>query len=238
MSENEALTQNHPVGVLDAMRKRASMRAFLDRGVSRETVAAILDAARWAPSGVNIQPWQVAAVAGEAKRRIGDAIIAAREADQRRQPDYPYYPEEGFEPDDGQRKECGLAMYSVLAIGREDTEKRTAAWDRNYRFFDAPVGLLCFLDRNLGQGAWIDMGMFIQNIMLAGRAFGLATYPQASPTEYPDIIRGLLGIEPNLAVVCGIALGYPDIHAPVNDCRTSREPVEAFTCWYERTQKP
>lgn len=219
--------------VTDALRARASTRAFLDRNVPRDRIEAILDAARWAPSGVNIQPWQVAVVQGETQARIGRDIIAAREAGVSPNPDYDYYPREWVEPYRGRRKACGLALYGALGIGREDREQQKAAWYANYRFFDAPVGLLFFLDRELGQGAWIDMGLFLQSVMLAATHHGLATCPQAALAEYPDIVREILGYEQRYALVCGMALGYADPDAPVNGFRTEREPVDAFTRWHK-----
>jgi nitroreductase len=218
--------------VTTALTRRNSTRAFLDRPVSDEQIRAILDAARWAPSGVNTQPWQVAVVRGAGKQKLADALIAAR-AGAAPNPDYRYYPEQWFDPFKERRKQCGLALYQALEIRREDTDKQRAAWDNNYRFFGAPVGLLLFLDRRLGQGSWIDMGMFMQSIMLAAQDQGLATCPQASLADYPDVVRGQLGIEDNLALLGGIALGYADPDAAVNRFRTEREPVENFTRWYE-----
>jgi nitroreductase len=219
--------------VLQAIRGRTSTRAFLDRPVARETVEAILEAARWAPSGVNAQPWQVAVVTGATKRRIGEAIIAARDSGVPEHPDYHYYPKEWSEPYKSRRKACGLALYSALGIGRDDAEARKAAWYRNYRFFDAAVGLLFFNDARLSKGSWVDMGMFIQNVMLAARGHGLETCPQASLAEYPDIVRGILNVSPDRHLVCGMALGYANTEHPVNRYRTEREPVSTFTTWHD-----
>lgn len=219
--------------VLDAMRGRQSTRAYLDRPVARETIEAILDAARWAPSGVNAQPWQVAVVSGDTKNRISAALLAARVAGQPQNPDYQYYPAEWAEPYRSRRKASGLALYAALRIGKDDADARLKAWNSNYRFFGAPVGLLFFLDRALSQGSWVDIGLFIQNAMLAARAHGLETCPQAALAEYPDIVRGLLGVPDSRALVCGMALGYADAAHPVNQYRTAREPVSAFTRWHE-----
>lgn len=219
--------------VIEALQNRASTRAYLDRDVPGELVEKVLDAARWSPSGVNIQPWQVAVVRGESKRVLGEAIIAAREANRPETADYRYYPKEWFEPYKARRRACGLALYSALGIGREDAERQKAAWYANYRFFDAPVGLLFFMDRKLGQGAWLDMGLFLQSVMLAAQGLGLATCPQASLAEFPDIVRAQLGIDPEQLLVCGMALGYADPDQPVNRYRTEREPVEAFTRWFD-----
>ena len=219
--------------VLEAMRGRKSTRAYLDKPVARATIESVLDAARWAPSGVNSQPWQVAVVTGAIKARISEALLAARTAKQPENPDYAYYPSEWQEPYKSRRKATGLALYQALHIGKDDPLARLKAWNNNYRFFGAPVGLLFFVDRALAQGAWVDMGMFIENVMLAARGHGLETCPQASLAEYPELVRGILNIPATRALVCGMALGYADADAPVNSYRTEREPVSAFTTWHD-----
>ena len=218
---------------LQAIRERKCIRAYLDKPVAAELVSDLLEHARWAPSGVNSQPWQVAVVRGESKRRIGDAIIAARERKQDENPDYHYYPDAWREPFRQRRKACGLALYQALGIGREDEQQRLEAWYRNYHFFHAPVGLLFFIPRELQTGSWLDLGMFLQNIMLAARHHGLDTCPQASMAEYPDIVREVLGLPAELLLVCGMALGYADPEAPVNRYRLPREAPESFTRWYD-----
>jgi nitroreductase len=220
------------VDVLEAMRSRQSTRAFLDQPVARATIEAILDAARWAPSGVNAQPWQVAVVTGLSKQRLSEALLAARVRGEPERPDYDYYPKQWDEPYKSRRRASGLALYRALQIGKDDSDARLKAWNNNYRFFGAPAGLLFFVERALSQGSWVDMGMFIENVMLAARAHGLDTCPQASLAEYPDIVRGILAIPETRALVCGMALGYADNSAPVNSYRTEREPVSAFTSWH------
>lgn len=219
--------------VLEAMRRRASTRAFLDRPVERGTIEAMLDAARWAPSGVDSQPWRVAVVSGATKRRITEQLLAERVAGKPERPDYRYYPERWDEPYKSRRVACGLALYRALGIGRDDADRRLKAWNNNYSFFGAPTGLFFFVDRRLAQGSWVDMGMFIENVMLAALAYDLATCPQAALAEYPDIVRRLLDVPDSFALICGMALGYPDAAAPVNNYRTAREPVANFTAWYE-----
>lgn len=219
--------------VLEAMRDRKSTRAYLDKPVARVTIESILDAARWAPSGVDCQPWQVAVVANETKKRISEALLAARVAKQPENPDYAYYPKEWNEPYKSRRKASGLALYQALNISKDDASARLKAWNNNYQFFGAPVGLLFFVDRSLSQGSWVDMGMFIENVMLAARGLGLETCPQASLAEYPDIVRGILNITETHALICGMALGYADTSAPVNRYRTEREQVRNFTTWYD-----
>ncbi len=220
------------MNVAEALRNRQSIRAYLDRPVPRETVQSILDTARWAPSSVNSQPWRVSVLTGKTREELGRRIIAAREAGEEERPDYRYYPEKWEEPYRSRRRACGLALYRAAGVGREDRERQKALWYANYRFFDAPVGLLFWLDRRMPQGAWIDLGIFLQSIMLTAVDAGLGTCPQASLAEFPDIARELLGVSDQYVLACGMALGWPDPHHPLNNYRTEREPVEAFTTWY------
>lgn len=219
--------------ILEAIRTRYSTRAFLDKPVPRETIEAILDVARQAPSGGNTQPWEVAVVTGRTKRRIGEAIISARDSGIPDNADYAYYPARWEEPYNARRKACGLALYRALGIGRDDAAARKEAWYRNYHFFGAPVGLLFFIDARLAKGSWVDMGMFIQTVMLAAQGHGLGTCPQAALAEYPDIVREILGISADKHLICGVALGYEDPAAPINGYRTERDPVSGFTTWHD-----
>lgn len=215
--------------VVAAITGRFSARAFLDKPVDLNLIKQILDIAKQAPSGVNTQPWSVVVVQGKYINALGDAIIHARESNIPENPDYHYYPIEWVEPYKSRRKACGLALYSALHIDIGEKDKRKIAWYRNYRFFGAPVGLLFFLDRNLEKGSWIDMGLFIQNVMLTARHFGLETCPQASMAEYPDIVRKIVDVPHEKALVCGMAVGYGDDKAAINNYRTTREPVDSFT---------
>lgn len=218
---------------LDAIRKRFSARAYLSRPVERSVVTSVLDAARWAPSAVNIQPWKVEVVTGKTKERLADALIAAKKSGVKEEPDYQYYPAKWEEPYATRRKESGLALYKALGIGKDDYEKRMEAWLRNYSFFEAPVGLLFFIAKRLERGSWMDIGMFIQNVMISAKAHGLDTCPQASLAEYPATIRNTLGVPDTFALACGMAMGYADMTAAVNNYRTGREPVESFMTWHD-----
>ncbi len=218
--------------VFEAITGRASIRAFLKKPVPRELIHKILDVSRWAPSGVNVQPWHVAVATGAVKVRIGRAIVEAIESGQKHNPDYQYYCDKFWEPYRTRRFQCGLALYGALGIDRKDVEKRKEQWMKNYDGFGAPVELFVFIDKDFAKGSWTDMGMFIQNIMLAARGCGLETCPQASMAEYPDIVRGLLEIPENLSLICGIAVGYADKADPVNNYRTERDSVDSFTQWH------
>ena len=218
--------------VTEAIRNRKSTRAFLDKAVPDEVITTVLECARWAPSGVNSQPWQVAVVTGETKRQLGNALAKQRANGETPRQDYNYYPTQIEEPYISRKRACGHALYSALGIKRNDIETRKAQWMKNYLGFGSPVALLFFIDAILEKGSWVDMGMFIQNVMLAARGFGLETCPQAALAEYPDVIRNILNIPDSKKLICGMALGYADYDDPSYQYRTEREPVENFTQWY------
>lgn len=215
------------------MRTRHSVRAFLDKPVDKTLVETLLTHARAAPSGVNTQPWQVEVVQGQSLMHLCDALLSARAIDQAPNPDYQYYPTEWFQPYTRRRQECGLALYGALDIEKNDKARRLVQWNLNYRFFGAPVGIIVHLDKKLATGSWLDVGMFIENILLGAIGLGLGTCAQASIAEFPDIVRRQLNIPDTQAIVCGIALGYPDPHHPVNQYRTERLPLDDFTVWHD-----
>ena len=215
--------------ILTAIKERHSTRAFLDVDVSKEIIYTLLDIARYAPSSANTQPWQVVVISRTIIQPLGAAIVAARQSNQAENPDYQYYPKEWREPYKSRRKACGLALYSSLNIKMEEEEKRKAAWYRNYTFFGAPIGLLFFIDHDLDKGSWLDYGMFLQNIMLVARSFGLETCAEGSMAEYPDIVRAFAKVSSDKHLICGMAVGYEDKNVAINQYRTTREPVENFT---------
>lgn len=221
--------------ILTAIKERRSVRAFLNKSVADDIIKNILDTARWAPSGVNHQPWKVAilrsAIPDEQhlRQQIRDHIIDARNNQVPENPDYNYYPKTWIEPYKARRKACGQALYGALHIDINDTEKRKEQWYKNYDFFHAPVGLIFYLDAYLEKGSWMDMGMFIQSVMLAAKHYDLDTCAQASLAEYPDIIRKTLAISNQYHIVCGMALGYADWSCPVNQYRTTREEINPFS---------
>ena len=220
------------MNVIEALKQRKSVRAFLDKAVSDETIKTILEAARYAPSGTNTQPWEVAIVRGESKLALQEKIEDAFRSGDKGHPDYDYYPTEWISPFKDRRKECGLLMYSTLDIKREDKERQLDQWAANYRAFDAPVMMLFFLNPIMKIGSYMDYGMFLQSIMLAAEELGLATCPQASLADYPHIIKPTLNIDDDTVLVCGIALGYEDKQDIVNSYRTSRLEVDEFTQFY------
>ena len=221
------------MNVIEALEQRKSTRAFLTKEVEREKINTILDAARHAPSGTNTQPWQVAVVTGETKIKLQSKIETAFRSGDKGKADYHYYPDEWIEPYASRRKECGLLMYKTLGITREDKECQLNQWAANYRSFDAPVMLLFFMDDVMQTGSYIDYGMFLQSMMLVAVDQGLATCPQASIADYPEIIKAELDYPQETVLLCGMALGYEDKDALVNSYRTSREDVNSFTRYFK-----
>lgn len=221
------------MNIIEALTQRKSVRAFQDREVSREKIIRILKAARHAPSGTNAQPWQVAVVTGKKKVELTGAMEAAFRKDGISPMDYTYYPLKWKEPYKKRRVSCGAQLYSALNIERRDRAGRIEQWIANYRAFDAPAILFFFLDSVMKKGSFLDYGMFIQSVMLAALEEDLATCPQAALGQYPTLIKEALGYSPDTILICGMALGYEDKDAPVNNYRTPREEVENFTKFFE-----
>lgn len=213
----------------EAMTSRRSVRAFLPTPVDEATIRDILEVAARAPSGTNMQPWKVHVVTGETKARLSEAVLA--EAARHEKPawdEYRYYPEQFFEPYLTRRRTVGFGLYNLLGIQKREVERMRAQHDRNFVFFDAPVGMIFTIDRRLEMGSWIDYGMFLQSIMIAARGRGLHTCAQAAFAPYHRQIRPVLGISEDDIVVCGMALGHEDESRPENHLRTDREPVDGF----------
>ncbi len=216
----------------EAIIGRRSVRAYLDKPVSREVVEDILEVAARAPSGTNTQPWQVIALAGEPKRELSRRILKAFDDPSQaaaHTSEYEYYPVKWASPYLDRRRKVGWDLYSLLGIDKGDKTRMHTQHGRNYAFFDAPVGLIFTIDRVLQQGSWLDYGMFLQNIMVAARARGLDTCPQAAFTPFHRIISDYLRWPAERMLVCGMSLGYADPAAPENTLVTDREPVASFT---------
>ena len=216
----------------DAIRSRHSVRSFLDRSVARETIEEILEVSRYAPSGTNTQPWLVYVLGGEVKKAMSAEILADHDVHpEREEREYEYYPTDWFEPYLGRRRACGWGLYGSLGIERGQKDRMREQRARNYTFFDAPIGLMFTIERRLTVGSWMDLGMFLQNVMLSARGHGLHTCPQAAFANYHSIIRRHLPISDEEIVVCGMAVGYRNPQAPENVWRTDRDPVSGFTRW-------
>ena len=222
--------QSDETAIVDrAITSRRSVRAFLPTPVADETIRDILRVASRAPSGTNMQPWKVYVLTGGKKEALSRAILDSGIRPEKIEWDeYRYYPDQFFEPYLTRRRTVGFALYNLLGIGRRDVERMRAQHDRNFTFFDAPVGMIFTIDRRLNIGSWLDYGMFLQNIMVAARARGLHTCPQAAFAPYHRQIRPLLSIPEEEMVVCGMALGHWDESKPENSLRSERAPVEEF----------
>lgn len=219
-----------PAGLsaLDAILGRQSIRAFLPTPVPLETVERILEVASRSPSGSNMQPWRVWVLTGDVKERLTAELYHRHMSGDDGAPEWAYYPEAMAEPYLSRRRATGWGLYGVLGIPKGDRAATRRQQARNYRFFDAPVGLVFTIGRGLALGSWIDYGCFLQTVMLAARAYGLETCPQAVFRNYHDTISRRLAIPPDQMIVTGMALGYADPDAPVNRFRTDRAPVSTF----------
>ena len=217
--------------VTAAVTGRRSVRRFLPAAVEDETVLAILNGAARAPSGTNIQPWLVHVVTGAARERLSCAARAAVEAD-RFSPEYAYLPERLEEPYRSRRRKIGFDLYALYGIDRNDMVARKAAAVRNYDFFGAPVGLFFTMDRSMALGAWLDCGMFMQNVMVLARAHGFETCPQQAWCDIGAVVHAELAIPDEHIVLSGMALGRIDPSAPENTLISERVSADAFATWH------
>jgi nitroreductase len=218
--------------VATALQKRKSVRAYLDKPLTEETITKILDAARHAPSGANMQPWEVAVVSGTRKKQLDATLEQAFRDGVQPSIQYDYYPKHWTEPYKERRKACGLQMYTALEIAKEDKKRQADQWAANFRAFDAPTVLFFFLDASLSTGSYIDCGLFMQSVMLSATEQGVGSCPQAALAEYADIVKEELGIDNTKVLVAGMAMGYEDETAAVNSYRTPREEVGNFTLFF------
>lgn len=230
-----------PASVDTAVETRFSCRAFLrDKPVPREKIEHIIDLARRAPSGTNTQPWNVYVLQGASRDGLVEKVCAAHDAVYMNPAlaveyaeEYDYYPQKWVSPFIDRRRENGWGLYGLLGIAKGEKDKMHAQHHRNFRFFDAPVGLMFTMDRILGRGSLVDCGMFIQNLMVLARAQGLHTCPQAAWNPFAKIILPHIGAGPEEMLVCGMSLGYADVSDKVNTFYTPRVPVAEFTRWLE-----
>lgn len=230
---------NAATSVDAAIGSRFSCRAFLrHQDVPKSLIEDILEASRRAPSGSNAQPWKVYVLQGRSRDRLVDAACTehdrvAADPSLAEPESYDYYPPQWVPPYLERRRENGWGLYELLGIGRADKDKMHRQLQRNYRFFDAPVGLIFTVDRVMGRGSLVDCGTFLQNIMLCARARGLHTCPQAAWNLFPSTVLRHIGAGSQEMLVCGMSLGHADPSALVNTFRTPREAVPSFTKWLD-----
>jgi nitroreductase len=238
MSSESAFTEATVAAVEHAITSRMSVRAFTPQVVSKETISHLLEVASRAPSGTNTQPWKVYVLQGASRDALVNKVCKAHDALRADpalaslyQEAYDYYPDKWVSPYIDRRRENGWSLYGLLGIGKADKDKMHLQTQRNYRFFDAPVGLMFTVDRVMGRGSLVDYGMFLQSLMIAARAQGLSTCPQAAWNVFGKIVMPHIGAGPDEMLVCGMALGYAEPSEIVNTFHTPRVPVEEFTRW-------
>lgn len=213
-----------------AITSRHSIRAYLDKPVPQETIEHILNVSTRAASGTNMQPWKTYVATGDTLAKLCDVTLAAHnDPAYEREHTYKYYPDKFPEPFLARRRAVGWGLYSLLGIEKGDKEKMHAQHGRNFKFFDAPVGLMFTIDKRLEIGSWLDYGMFLQNIMIAARGHGLDTCPQAAFASLHKVIRPVLDIPDGELIVCGMALGYADSDAIENTLISERAPLSDNT---------
>jgi nitroreductase len=224
----------------EAICSRRSMRAFTQQTVARADIEHILQMASRAASGTNCQPWKVYVLQGATRATLVEKACAAHDAmradptlAEKYKEEYDYYPQKWVSPYIDRRRENGWGLYGLLGIGKADREQMHLQHQRNFKFFDAPVGLMFTVDRVMGRGSLVDYGGFLQSIMLAARGLGLHTCPQAAWNGFSSIIMPLIGAGADEMLVCGMSLGYADETAVVNTFDTPRVPVKDFTHWLD-----
>eukprot|EP01037_Dinobryon_pediforme_P004041 gene4041-4092_t len=191
------------------------MRAFLPTTVAREDIELMLEVAARAPSGSNTQPWKAYVLTGNIKQRLSSEILVTladpAKADEITE-EYRYYPHNWVSPYIDRRRKVGFGLYNLLGLGRDDKAAMQAQHERNFIFFDAPVGIIFTIDRTMNTGSWLDFGCFLQSFMVAARGRGI---PE---TE---------------VIMCGLALGYADMSKIENSLISEREPVSEFAKFLE-----
>lgn len=226
------MTSTLQLAVDQTIVSRRSVRQYLAREVPRADVLDILEVAARSPSGHNAQAWNVHVLTGQALSRLSDSILAQFDDPDllaNHLPEFDSYPSEWISPYIERRRRLGKDMYTLLGIPRGDAAGMRAQLAKNYRFFDAPVGLIFTLQRIMLPGSVLDLGMFMQSVMLAARARGVDTCPQAAFAPFHRLISKELALPDDQIVICGMSLGYADNDAAVNRVVTHREPAASFT---------
>lgn len=217
-----------------AIRSRRAVRGFLPDPVDPALLRHLIDLAAQAPSGTNMQPWKLRVIGPRARARLEGALVASLDSpDLPAAEEYRYYPETFREPYLSRRRKLGWDLYGLLGVVRGDKAGMRRQTEANLRFFDAPVALMLTIDRDLEIGSWIDLGMFLQNLLIAAQGHGLDSCPQAIFARFHPVVRRELAIPEQEIVVCGVAIGKADPAAPANRLIPEREPVESFTTWLD-----
>jgi len=209
----------------DALRSRRSVRGFLDKPVPEETLKAIFELAQLAPSNCNIQPWKVFVASGEVRDELRRRMVEKVTAGVPMEPD--------FEPNAGkfsgvyrQRQvDCAVELYNNMGIARDDKSGRMRAQLRNFELFDAPHVVFIGMEREFGPTVALDVGMYIQSLMLAMTAHGVGSCAQGSMRYFPNDVREVFGEPASTAILVGISFGYEDPDVAANRTRVGRAPL-------------
>ncbi len=209
----------------EAIKTRVSIRAFKPDPVPEQLVRDILDVARFAPSGGNLQPWKVIAVSGAER----DAVVALAQANlPGAEDDRPVYPADLWEPYRSRRYKVGEDMYALLGIGRDNKPARFMHLAQNFQFFGAPVALFFVIDKGMGHGQWAHLGMFMQSVALAALERGVHSCMQEAWARMRIPLAQHFALPETEMIYCGMALGYADMTKPVNTLRSDRASVDEF----------
>ncbi|RAI04121.1 nitroreductase family protein [Acuticoccus sediminis] len=220
--------------VSEAVARRISVRAFLERPVPGEIIHRVIAEAARAPSGGNLQPWHIDIVAGEAMARFRAMMKDVLAEHPRGEPEreYSVYPPDLTPPYSDRRFDVGETMYATMGIVREDKKARGAWFRRNADFFGAPMALFCTVDRQMGPPQWSDLGMYLQTVMLLLQAEGVSTCAQEYWSAYPRAVGKFLGTPPERMLFTGIAIGYADPDHPANTHRAHRAALADFATFH------
>ena len=218
--------------VIEAILNRKSIRAFTDQPVPRELVQEILEISQRAPSGTNTQPWHTYVCTGDVQAAIvKDTLEIVNSGQGKSYEDLNYYPNKWKDVHRDRRRGVGWSLYGLLGIEKGDRERSQAQGNRNFKFFDAPIGIFVTVDKYLMNGSWADTGMYLQTIMLAAKGKGLDTCPQAAWIPFQDALLKHLEIPDDQVLVSGMSLGYADPDAIENTLVSEREDVANVVHW-------
>ena len=211
--------------VSDAVLKRRSIRAFTSQPINNKVIKDLLALAARSPSGGNLQPWKIYVVNNQSMKKL---IEFQDNWDQPETPGYDIYPSGLTEPYRTSRYQLGEAMYELLGIPREDKDARLQQVLRNFEFFGAPAAIFCFVDKQMGPPQWSDLGMFLQTFMLLAQEAGIDTCAQEAWAMKNDSVSKFVGSDKNDILFCGLALGYKDEDAVINQLSSERRPIEQW----------
>jgi nitroreductase len=217
------------MNVSEAVQRRKSTRAFLDKPVPEALLREALELAARSPSGGNVQPWRLQLLAGAPLATLKEKMRQRLTTNFTPDPsEYPVYPPGLGEPYRSSRFKVGEDMYALLGISRDDKMARLQWLQNNYQFFGAPVGLFCYVDRGMGSAQWSDLGMYLQTLMLLLQERGIDSCAQEAWSAYHGTVREQLGLADNFMLFCGMAIGYADPAAAVNRLQSQRQPLTEF----------